>query len=111
MVSAAAPKRGEVWLAALDPTVGSEIQKTRPCLIISPDELNAHLRTVIVAPMTTGSRPAPFRIGITFKGKDGLILPDQMRTLDKTRLVKRLGKVDAVTATAVREVLIEMFGE
>lgn len=111
MVSAASPKRGEVWLAALDPTIGSEIQKTRPCLIISPDELNAHLRTVIVAPMTTGSRPAPFRIGIKFKGKDGLILPDQMRTLDKTRLVKRLGKVDAVTATAVREVLIEMFGE
>lgn len=106
-----AVKRGEVWLAALDPTVGSEIQKTRPCLIVSPDELNAHLRTVIVAPMTTGSRPAPFRVPVRFKGKAGLVLPDQMRTLDKARLVKRLGKVDAETGAAVQRVLMEMFGE
>ena len=102
-------KRGEVWLAALDPTVGSEIQKTRPCLIISPDELNAHLRTAIVAPMTTGSRPAPFRISVKFKGKAGLILPDQMRTVDKTRLVKRLGKIDAATLSMVITVLGKMF--
>lgn len=102
-------KRGEVWLAALDPTVGSEIQKTRPCLIISPDELNAHLRTAIVAPMTTGSRPAPFRISVKFKGKASLILPDQMRTVDKTRLVKRLGKIDAATMSTVITVLGKMF--
>lgn len=111
MVSRPALKRGEVWLVALDPTVGSEIQKTRPCLIISPDELNAHLRTVIVAPMTTGSRPAPFRVPVTFKGKSGLILPDQMRIVDKTRMIERVGKVDAQTAAAVGRVLAEMLGE
>jgi mRNA interferase MazF len=102
-------KRGEVWLAALDPTIGSEIQKTRPCLIVSPDELNAGLRTAIIAPMTTGSHPAPFRVSVRFKGKDGLILPDQMRTIDKTRLVKRMGRVDAVALAAVLAVLSEMF--
>ncbi|WP_227698567.1 type II toxin-antitoxin system PemK/MazF family toxin [Sphingomonas hengshuiensis] len=102
-------KRGEIWLAALDPTIGSEIQKTRPCLVVSPDEMNAHLRTAIVAPMTTGSRPAPFRVSVTFKGKTGLILPDQMRTIDKARLVKRMGRVDAATLRAVLEVLGEMF--
>lgn len=102
-------KRGEVWLAALDPTIGSEIQKTRPCVVVSPNEMNAHLRTAIVAPMTTGSRPAPFRVPVTFKGKEGLILPDQMRTLDKTRLVKRLGRVDAGTVRALLGVLGEMF--
>lgn len=103
-------KRGEVWLAALDPTVGSEIQKTRPCLVVSPDEMNAHLRTAIVAPMTTGSRPAPFRVAVSFQGKAGLVLPDQMRTIDKARLVKRMGRVDAATLRAVLEVLGEMFG-
>jgi mRNA interferase MazF len=104
-------KRGEVWLAALDPTIGSEIQKTRPCVVVSPDEMNAHLRTAIVAPMTTGSRPAPFRVPVKFKGKEGLILPDQMRTLDKTRLVKRLGRVDAATLRALLGVLGEMFAD
>jgi mRNA interferase MazF len=83
--------RGEVWLAALDPTQGSEIQKTRPCLIISPPEMHDYLRTVIAAPMTTGSRPAPYRVPITFDGKQGLILLDQVRTLDKRRLIRRLG--------------------
>jgi len=87
-------KRGEVWLVALDPTVGSEIQKTRPCVIVSPDELNASLRTVIVVPMTTGSRPAAFRVAVQFKGKDGLALPDQVRTVDRGRLVKRAGTID-----------------
>lgn len=111
MVSLPVVKRGEVWLAALDPTIGSEIQKTRPCLVVSPDELNAHLRTVIVAPMTTGSRPAPFRVPVRFKGKDGLILPDQMRTLDRARLVKRLGTIDGETGAAVLGVLRTMFGE
>ena len=102
-------KRGEIWLAVLDPTVGSEIQKTRPCLIISPDEMNAHLRTAIVAPMTTGSRAASFRVAVRFKGKEGLILPDQMRTIDRIRLVKRMGKVDDATMSAVLAVLSEMF--
>ena len=76
-------KRGEIWLAQLDPTIGCEIQKTRPCVVVSPDEMNAHLRTVIVAPMTTGSRPASFRIPLTFQGKHGLIVLDQIRTLDR----------------------------
>lgn len=102
-------KRGEVWLAALDPTVGSEIQKTRPCVVISPDEMNAHLRTAIVAPMTTGSRPAPFRVAVTFQQKQGLILPDQMRTIDRARLVKRMGRLDAATMRSVLDVLGEMF--
>jgi mRNA interferase MazF len=101
--------RGEVWLVALDPTVGSEIQNTRPCLIVSPDEMNAHLRTATVLPMTTGSRPAPFRVAIRFKGKDALLLPDQMRTIDTARLVTRLGRVDATTLEAVLAVLREMF--
>jgi mRNA interferase MazF len=104
-------RRGEVWLAVLDPTVGSEIQKTRPCLIVSPDELNAHLRTAIVVPMTTGSRPAPFRVAVRFDGKEGLLLPDQMRTLDRRRLVKRLGAVEAETLTATLAVLREVFAE
>jgi len=102
-------KRGEVWLAALDPTMGSEIRKTRPCLVVSPDELNAHLRTAIVVPMTTGSRPAPFRVAVRFDGKEGLLLPDQMRTLDRRRLVKRLGEVEPETLAATLAVLRELF--
>ena len=101
--------RGDIWLAALDPTIGSEIQKIRPCMIVSPDDLNAKLRTAIVAPMTTGSRPAPFRIPIRFQDKDGLILPDQMRTIDKRRLVKRLGQADPATLGAALQVLRELF--
>lgn len=102
-------KRGEIWLAALDPTVGSEIQKTRPCVLVSPPEMHDHLRTAIVAPMTTGSRPAPFRLPIRFQGKDGLILLDQIRTLDKTRLVRRLGTVRAATLTAILATLQDVF--
>ena len=101
--------RGDVWLCALDPTVGGEIQKTRPCVIISPDELNASLATVIVAPMTSGSRPARFRVAVRFQGTDGLILPDQLRTLDRARLVKRMGRVDAAALRGVLRVLGEMF--
>ena len=93
-------KRGEIWLATLDPTVGSEIRKTRPCVIISPAEMHDYLRTVIVAPMTRGSRPAPFRIAVTFEGKKRLILLDQVRTLDKSRLAKRLGAVTPNTLSA-----------
>jgi mRNA interferase MazF len=88
-------KRGEIWLANLDPTVGSEIKKTRPCIIISPPEMHDYLRTVIVAPMTTGAKGAPYRVPITFSKKRGLILLDQTRALDKTRLVKRLGSAPA----------------
>lgn len=101
--------RGEIWLVALDPTIGSEIQKTRPCVVISPSELNRHLRTVIVAPMTTGNKPAPFRVAVTFEGKRGLILLDQIRTLDKLRLMKRLGRIGDRTLTATLNVLQEMF--
>jgi len=100
---------GDIWLAALDPTVGSEIQKTRPCLVVSPNEMHQHLRTVIVAPMTTGSRPAAFRVSLTFQGKQGLILLDQIRTLDKQRLVQRVGAVHAATLTRTLQTLQDMF--
>lgn len=100
--------RGEVWLANLDPTIGSEIQKTRPCVLISPPEME-RLKTVIVAPLTSGSHPAPFRIEVQFDGKDGRILLDQIRTLDKVRLVKKLGSVEQQTLSAVLETLREMF--
>jgi mRNA interferase MazF len=102
-------KAGDIWLAQLGPTVGSEIQKTRPCVVISPVEMNAHLRTVIVAPMTTGSRPARFRVALTFQGKQGLILLDQVRTLDRARLVKRSGALRPVTLAATLRTLQAMF--
>jgi mRNA interferase MazF len=102
-------KRGEVWLVNLDPTIGSEIRKSRPCVIISPPEMHDHLRTVIVAPMTTGARPAPFRISLTFGGKKGLILLDQIRTLDKTRLVRSLGVVSPTTLAVTLRTLQEIF--
>jgi mRNA interferase MazF len=101
--------RGEVWLVALDPTVGSEIQKTRPCVIISPPEMHDYLRTVIVAPMTTGARPAPYRIAVTFQGKRGLILLDQLRTLDKIRLVKQLGAITSATLASTLKTLQSVF--
>ena len=109
MPAAKPPQRGEIWLAALDPTLGSEIQKTRPCVVVSPPEMNEHLRTMVVAPMTTGSRPAPFRIPITFQRKRGLILLDQLRTLDRQRLVKRLGAATPATLARVLEGLQAMF--
>ncbi|WP_199104481.1 type II toxin-antitoxin system PemK/MazF family toxin [Aquitalea sp. ASV11] len=102
-------RRGEVWLINLDPTVGSEIRKTRPCVVVSPAEMHDYLRTVIVTPMTTGSKPAPYRIPVTFQGKQGLILLDQIRVLDKTRLVKKLGEVENETLTATLETLQEVF--
>jgi mRNA interferase MazF len=102
-------RTGEIWLAQLDPTVGSEIRKTRPCVVVSPEEMNAHLRTVIVAPMTTGSRPARFRIPLTFQGKQGLLLLDQLRTLDGVRLVKRLGALRPPTLAATLKTLQDMF--
>ena len=89
--------------------MGSEIQKTRPCVLISPDDMNAHLRTVIVAPMTTGSQPARFRIALTFQGKQGLIVLDQIRTLDRARLVKRMGALRPATLAATLQTLQAMF--
>ena len=103
--------RGDVWLCTLDPTIGSEIRKTRPCLVVSPDGMNTGLRTVLVAPLTSGGRPSRFRVPVTFRGKKGLILPDQMRALDKTRLVKAMGLVDDAVLTAVLDVLGQMFAE
>jgi mRNA interferase MazF len=102
-------KAGEIWLAQLDPTVGSEIQKTRHCVVVSPLEMNAHLRTVIVAPMTTGSHPAAFRVALTFEGKQGLIVLDQLRTLDRQRLLKRLGSLRPATLAATLRTLQAMF--
>ncbi len=108
---APAVSRGEVWLAALDPTEGSEIQKTRPCIVVSPPEMHDYLRTVMVAPMTTGSRPAPFRVAMRFAGKTGLILLDQLRTLDKQRLVRRLGAVERATLHTALARLRDVFAE
>lgn len=102
-------KTGEIWLATLDPTVGGEIQKTRPCVVVSPAEMNDHLRTVIVAPMTTGSHPAGFRVPLTFQGKVGLIVLDQIRTLDRVRLVKRLGALRSPTLALTLQTLQAMF--
>jgi mRNA interferase MazF len=103
--------RGEVWLAALDPTIGSEIQKTRPCLIVSPPEMHGRLPTIIAAPMTTGSRSAPSRIPVRFQGRSGLILLEQIRAVDKRRLIRRLGTIGRDTLSATLATLREMFEE
>lgn len=102
-------KRGEIWLFNLDPTVGSEIQKSRPCVVVSPAELNDHLRTVIVAPMTSKGFAAPFRIAVTHAGTEGLILLDQLRTVDKARLAKKLGALGTATLAQVLGTLQEVF--
>lgn len=104
-------KRFEVYLVNLDPTVGSEIKKKRPCLVISPDEMNAHIATVIVAPMTTQGRAYPTRVSCKFQGKDGQVVLDQIRTIDKTRLAKKLGTINTSTQKVVLAVLAEMFAE
>ena len=104
-------KRGEIWLVSLDPTVGSEIRKSRPCVVVSPPELNQHLRTVIIAPLTSKGFTAPFRVPATHAGSKGLIVLDQIRTVDKLRLVKRLGAVSAKTLSAVLVTLQEVFAE
>ena len=101
--------RGEVWLARLDPTEGNEIRKTRPCMIISPPEIHNHLNIVLVAPMTTGSRPAGYRIPLHFSGKEGFILLDQIRTMDQKRLVRRLGRVEPPILLAALRTLQKMF--
>ena len=104
-------KRFDVYLVNLDPTVGHEIKKYRPCLVISPDELNRNISTVIVAPMTTNGRNYPTRVSCTFNDKKGQILLEQMRAVDKTRLVKRLGKVGSFVQAQVFSVLSELFSE
>jgi len=108
-VEHAVASRGEVYLVQLDPTRGSEIRKTRPCLVVSPDELNHHLRTVIVAPMTTGGQPYPWRVQCRFQGRAGLVAIDQLRTVDTERLVRRLGRLAPSPLAAVLAVLQEMF--
>lgn len=101
--------RFDVFLVTLDPTIGREIKKTRPCTVISPDEMNRHIRTVIIAPMTTKGRDYPTRVPCTFQGVDGQVVLDQIRTVDKSRLVKRLGNLSAATTDRLVGVLIEMF--
>jgi len=101
----------EVYLVNLDPTLGSEIQKTRPCLVISPDEMNELIATVIIAPLTTKGRNYPTRVDCLFEGKEGQIVLDQIRTVDKLRLVRRLGKINASTQKEVLAILMQMFSE
>jgi len=101
--------RFEVYLVNLDPTVGSEIRKTRPCVVVSPDEMNQYIRTVIVAPMTTKGRSYPTRASCRFQRKDGQVVLDQLRTVDKSRLVRKLGRLDGRTQPKVLAGLAEMF--
>lgn len=104
-------KRFDVYLVSLDPAVGSEIKKTRPCLVISPDEMNRWIKTVIVAPMTTKGQPYPTREHCEFQGKEGQVVLDQIRTVDKARLVQKLGRIDKSTQRDVLVTLAEMFVE
>lgn len=103
------PRPYEVWLVSLDPTRAAEMQKTRPCVVVSPDEMNRHLRTVIVAPMTTSERRYPTRIPLTFRGKPGEVALDQLRTVDRQRMLKKVGNISPSAAQAVSFVLVEMF--
>ncbi|GKT07004.1 mRNA interferase [Desulforhabdus sp. TSK] len=109
MVAGGDIRRGDVFLISLDPTRGDEIQKTRPCVIVSPDELNANLRTFIVAPLTTGGHPYPFRVVCKFQGRSGHIVLDQIRTVDRERLVRRLGRLAPSTLAHALAILQEMF--
>ena len=109
MVAPVGGTRGDVFLVDLNPTRGSEIRKMRPCVVVSPDELNAHLRTLIVAPLTTGGHPYPFRVPCRFGGKSGHIVVDQIRTVDRERLVRRLGRLAPATVGKTLSVLQEMF--
>ena len=103
--------RFDVYLVNLDPTVGSESRKTRPCLIISPDEMNRYIATVMVAPMITKGRPYPTRVPCRFQGKEGQVVLDQIRTVDKSRLVRKPGRIDKLTQADVLTTLAEMFAE
>ena len=108
-IERAGPVRGDIYLIELNPTRGSEIRKTRPCLIVSPDELNQHLRTVIVAPMTTGGQAYPWRVRCRFRDRAGFVAMDQLRTVDSERLIRRLGRISPGTLTAVLSIAQEMF--
>lgn len=101
--------RFDVYLVSLDPTIGSEIKKTRPCVVISPDEMNHNIRTIIVAPMTTAGKDYPTRLHCTFKRKKGQIVLDQIRTIDKNRIIKKLGAVDPKTQLELISVLQQLF--
>src|SRR5580693_2997454 len=107
VVAARSIRRGEIFLVDLDPTRGAEIQKTRPCVVVSPDELNGHLRTVIVAPLTTAGQPYPFRVSCRFANKNGTIVTDQLRTVDQGRLVRHLGRLSPATQARLLAVLQE----
>ena len=109
MVKTEDVRRGDVFLVSLDPARGGEIQKTRPCVVISPDELNTYLRTFIVAPLTTGGHSYPFRIPCRFEGRVGYVVLDQIRTVDRERLVRRLGKLSPSTLGNILAILQEMF--
>ena len=109
LVAPTAVRRGQVLLVDLRPTRGREIRKTRPCVVVSPDELNAHLRTFIVAPLTTGGHPYPFRIPCRFRGRPGFVVLDQLRTVDQERFNRRLGRLAPATLARVLGVLQEMF--
>ena len=111
LVNRTAVRRGDIWLVRLDPTVGNEIQKTRPCLIVSPNLMNRFLGTVTLLPMTSGGKPEPFRIESSFADKPGLILGDQIRSVSKERLIKLLGQADAITLSGALGLLREMFEE
>jgi len=102
------PLQYNVYLINLDPTIGHEIKKVRPCIVISPDEMNEHIQTVIIAPMTTKSHSYPTRIGITFQNKRGWIVLDQIRTIDNKRIIKRLGKISAKSITEIKQIIKEM---
>ncbi len=103
------PRLDEVWLVSLDPTRGSEIRKTPPCVVVSPDEANRHLRTVIIAPLTTSELPYPTRVPVVFQEKHGQVAVDQLRAVDRERLARKLGKIAPKTAQAISTLLVEMF--
>ena len=109
MVGPKSLSRGDVWLINLDPTVGSEIRKTRPCVVVSPDEIHNNIRTVLVAPLTSGSRPAPARVKVVFDGIDGFVVLEHIRSVDRLRLVKKLGRLDETALAGILKTLREMF--
>jgi mRNA interferase MazF len=111
MVSRRLIKRGEIWFVKLDPTVGSEIRKTRPCVIVSPAEIHDHLRTAIIAPLTSKGFSAPYRVHARVAGRDGIILLDQIRAIDKSRLTKRVGVLPPATLSAVLSLIADLFHE
>lgn len=111
MVKKKPVKRFDIFVVSLDPTKGSEIKKTRPCVVISPDEMNAHLRTVIIAPMTSTIKNYPTRVDITFQNKQGQIVLDQIRTVDRKRLLKKIGSISSQSRIETLEVLQELFAE